>query len=738
MFVSNRSLLAMAFFAVSSSVLLSPATCQSAVIGWGVVCFDTAGRSAPASQVFGAGLGSGVLDSLGRIYVSGVAPNPVPPLPAGMTYTRFALGINLALATRSDGELVGWGDFPIQIPVTPGIPILYQQYYPPPPAPVGVTYLSLAAGDMHLAALRTDGQVVAWGMNYAGETVVPTSFQAPVVSVHAGTRYTIALLADGSLAGWGSNQYGVLTFPSVPPGVVFTEVSAAPRHVVAKLSNGDLVAWGTNVYGQCNVPARPAGLSVTQFAAGVRYNLALLSDGTVQAWGTDWAGGMITPSLGLGESWAMLAVGQDHSIGLTSGGRVVQWGDRTYMGGELPYLASGESWVSHSHGRFHATGITSGGVLVAWGRNTEGQCNTTPLPPGLTYTKCIASTFASTALRSDGQLVLWGLYPGSVPSLPAGMTYVDFRCGDSHTVALRSDGTFVSYGELGLGNGLIPALPMGMSYVDWKVGHLRTVLLRSDGALVVSGRIPFGASSVMFPPSGRRFASFSTGREMIAAILDDGRLVTWGDYGQGTLAYVPCPSMSTAPYVEVHATSTILTLRRADGEVQICGLLGNGQYFMPSLPPGTSFLELSGSAEFPGARIGPTSTYIAYAPGCAGSGPVPRLIPQDTPRIGRTLAVGLIDLPMDIAVLGMGFQRPATPLDLGSVGMPGCSLAIQADAVGLLVGQNRTARWELTIPDTLALLGVRFQNQALVLDPAAGNAFGAVISDAAEGVIGRP
>jgi hypothetical protein len=35
------------------------------------------------------------------------------------------------------------------------------------------------------------------------------------------------------------------------------------------------------------------------------------------------------------------------------------------------------------------------------------------------------------------------------------------------------------------------------------------------------------------------------------------------------------------------------------------------------------------------------------------------------------------------------------------------------------------------------LVGLRFANQAVVLDPQAGNAAGAVVSDAAEGVIGH-
>ncbi|HEX5095889.1 MAG TPA: hypothetical protein VFX21_07750 [Acidimicrobiia bacterium] len=46
------------------------------------------------------------------------------------------------------------------------------------------------------------------------------------------------------------------------------------------------------------------------------------------------------------------------------------------------------------------------------------------------------------------------------------------------------------------------------------------------------------------------------------------------------------------------------------------------------------------------------------------------------------------------------------------------------------------AVWELPIPEVAVLVGVHFYNQALVLDPGA-NPFGAVVSDAAEGVVGH-
>jgi hypothetical protein len=128
--------------------------------------------------------------------------------------------------------------------------------------------------------------------------------------------------------------------------------------------------------------------------------------------------------------------------------------------------------------------------------------------------------------------------------------------------------------------------------------------------------------------------------------------------------------------------------------------------------------------------------FVGYAPGCAGSLPAARLVPRDTPKIGRTLEVTVFDLPANLAFMVFGFSSsPPTPL--ASFGMPGCDRHVSVDGAVLLLGQDQQAKYRLPIPDSPALVGVRFYNQAVVVDPPA-NALGAVMSDAAEGVIGRP
>ncbi len=60
-------------------------------------------------------------------------------------------------------------------------------------APVGLNgIVAIAAGLMHVVALRFDGTVMAWGDNKHGECDVPAGL-TDVVAIGAGGGYTVAL-----------------------------------------------------------------------------------------------------------------------------------------------------------------------------------------------------------------------------------------------------------------------------------------------------------------------------------------------------------------------------------------------------------------------------------------------------------------------------------------------------------------------------------------------------------------
>lgn len=113
-----------------------------------------------------------------------------------------------------------------------------------------------------------------------------------------------------------------------------------------------------------------------------------------------------------------------------------------------------------------------------------------------------------------------------------------------------------------------------------------------------------------------------------------------------------------------------------------------------------------------------------------------RLVPRDTPSIGKTLEVTLFDLPADTALMLQGWHSIA-PAPLAAFGLPGCDLHIMPIAASIVSGSGGMAKYRMPIPDLPVLIGLHIVNQALVPDPSAGNGAGAVMSDAAEGVIGQ-
>jgi len=79
---------------------------------------------------------------------------------------------------------------------------------------------SLALGDHHTCARKTDGTIACWGDNFHGqlgdgtttERHSPTAVPAlsGVVEIAVGDAHTCARKTDGTVACWGWNEYGQL------------------------------------------------------------------------------------------------------------------------------------------------------------------------------------------------------------------------------------------------------------------------------------------------------------------------------------------------------------------------------------------------------------------------------------------------------------------------------------------------------------------------------------------------
>jgi alpha-tubulin suppressor-like RCC1 family protein/phosphodiesterase/alkaline phosphatase D-like protein len=305
---------------------------------------------------------------------------------------RCAVGGSHNLALCADGTLVAWGrNSEGQL----GDGGYTGRTFPVPVDRSGVlagrTIVALAAGTTSLA-LCSDGEMAAWGYNFAGAVGDGTTTHRyrpvlvdrsgvlagkRVMSIMCGSSYSLALCGDGTVAAWGNNDKGQLgdgttTNRSSPvwvdmsgelKGRTVVAVAAGWAHNLALCADGAVVAWGSNEKGQLGNGAssvsasRPVlvkmvgalvGKTVAAVAAGFTHSLVLCTDGSLVTWGGNYAG-----ELGNGVSGvdSLVPVAVDRN-GVLSGKTV--------------------SRISNTGSSFNVA-VCTDGVLATWGGNNYGQ-----------------------------------------------------------------------------------------------------------------------------------------------------------------------------------------------------------------------------------------------------------------------------------------------------------------------------------------------------------------------------
>ncbi|WP_159396975.1 DNRLRE domain-containing protein [Sorangium cellulosum] len=320
-------------------------------------------------------------------------------------------GRSHSLAVRSDGTVWAWGGN-VHGQLGDGSDPWWL-HMTPMQVPGLTSGSTVAAGDYHSLAVRSDGTVWAWGHNIFGQlgdgtttdrtTPVQVSGMTGVTAVAAGAYHSLAVRLDGTVWAWGNNSSGRLgdgtSWERMTPVQVYnmtnvTAAAAGSAHSLAILSDGTVRAWGYNVAGQLGDgttnerwwPVQVSGLTdVIAVAAGSAHSLALRSDGTVWAWGFNGDG---------------------------------QLGDGTTTNRTTPVQVAGLTNVTaiDTSGR-HSLALRSGGTLWSWGYNGDGQLGdgtttnrTTPVQiSGLVgVTAAAAADVHSLAVRSDGTVWAWG------------------------------------------------------------------------------------------------------------------------------------------------------------------------------------------------------------------------------------------------------------------------------------------------------------------------------------------
>ena len=718
-------------------LLTGAAHAQSSVRCWNQTFFDTESRQGQCVRVSASDRLAGIVRADGRAFLHGgdnLLACSIPEHLLLQAFWQVSARRGLGVGLLANGDVQVWGALASTMPPVPSLP-------------PGVHYEQIARGASHIVALRSDGQLEAWGStNAQGQLTVP---QVPlglsVITVGAGQNHNAILLSDGSIAAWGDNSYGQLNVPTAPVGLFYERLDVGREHMVAVRSDGNVVAWGDNSLGETAVPSLPVGTSYVLASAGEAHSNALRSDGVIVSWGDNTWDQLEAPAIPPGLDVVQIDSDRLYSIALLSNGKVMAWGNRGSTLGSLPFLPEDstggllDTFAQIANGRNHFVWLTASGAVVGWGKYGASDYLTPGSFAGQVFRKVAAGSLHSLALRADGELFAWG--PGqsgvlNVPAHPPGVPYSDVVCHEHHCVALLFDGSAVAWGRNLQGEGSIPPPPAGVLYVQAAVSEESTVLLRSDDVIVYLGSVQPTPEPEPVLPQGVHWRKVVLTDRHVVGLRSDGMIELWGHPGVTSAGWRAVPALPDGVYyTDVDGRYRYSVLRRSDGLLETCGIVPLNGEVVPPLLPGTSYLRAD-AAFVSSAIVGPTSTYVSIGAGCAGSLPASRLVPADTPFIGRTLEVSIFDLPADIAMMTMGWQPRPAPVSLASIGMPGCFQHISVAGAALLAGADSVVEWQLAIPSNPLLVGVEFYNQALVLDPGANNGLSAVVSDAAKGVVG--
>lgn len=431
---STRMIMCVIAFAVAGGLAVSVADAARPMVGPGnshTLLLDEDGTvRAVGWNDFGELGNNSTTDSTTWVNVSGLTD-----------VVQVVAGYNWSMALKRDGTVWTWGNNGVgQL----GLGDKGAGTHRLVPTQTGLSnVVALAAGENFSAALLANGTVATWGSNNHGqlgdnwnvwEQPVPTVVAglAGVTAIAAGGMHIVALKSDGTLRAWGGNDQGqtgnvadtdVLT--PVTPNAIGNAVKIAAGYYnsYAVLANGTVMAWGINNYGclgnggttpatsktpvQVLTPSLSPLTCVTDIAAGGYYALAVTCNGNAVGWGANFG---------------FLGRGTNTTLESTAASTVPAYNDVAGVFA-APSGTNGHSFI------YRATGAS--GEIRTFGSNVAGSLGTgdtatkyapTPilaLDPGAKAGK--RSNFSSAASRTDvfwrradGANVIWD-YTGSLP-----------------------------------------------------------------------------------------------------------------------------------------------------------------------------------------------------------------------------------------------------------------------------------------------------------------------------------
>jgi alpha-tubulin suppressor-like RCC1 family protein len=475
----------------------------------------------------------------------------------------------------------------------------------------------------------------------------------PMVAL--GGNYAVALRSDGTVMAWGGDDAGQLGTGRLPfsttPGMVANlnsvkSIGVGVNHSLAVHTDGTVWAWGENKDGQlgggpstmrANATQVQGITNVVSACGGESFSLALRVDATVWAWGSSNTGalgnGGFEPAptpvavTGLSQVTA-IACGNSHALALRQDGSVWSWGSNN--DGELgdasttmrtrPVQVQGMTDVkSISAGNFFSAALKSDGTVWEWGvrDGTHSQHGKPRVVPersaGISGATAIAASVNSVrliAVHADQQ-TWWNWETGTVPvtMAPAG-PIKSVAYGYGQFLFLKPDGTVLAgggtndFGNLGDGTTTYRDAPGPVvdisKIIQVATGYWHCLALDANGKVwswgadssgqLGSGRI-LGRSVPGEVAGLTNIVQIDAGAQHTHAVNQEGNVWVWGsnEYGQyGDGSYVDSATpvrLETISKVQSVASGAWFTLAlQRDGTLWQWGSMVSNQFDAPALP----------------------------------------------------------------------------------------------------------------------------------------------------------
>jgi alpha-tubulin suppressor-like RCC1 family protein len=596
---------------------------------------------------------------LGNSSISGIVSTPVTTFAGGTDWKYVGCGNNHTTAVKTDGTLWVWGE---GISGKLGNNAISNRSTPITTFAGGTNWKQASGGLSHSAAVKTDGTLWAWGQITFGQigSGGASSPLTPVTTFAGGTDWkqvdcgnvhTAAIKTDGTLWTWGYNSRGelgindlvnrstpVTTFAG---GTNWKQVSAFSFTMALRDDgvNKQLYVWGNTSNGRLGnsrtgetlfeYPIEVYGWFTNwkQVSSGNAHTAAIKTDGTLWTWGTASNGRLGNASLinrttpvttfAGGTDWKQVSCGDAHTVAIKTDGTLWTWG----LGGNgqigdasvistrstpITTFAGGTNWKQVSSGSNYTTAVKTDGTLWTWGAGNSGKLGnadttsrSTPVTTfagGTNWKQVSSGNDHTVALRDDGvnkQLYVWGnanqgrlgnsiinVTPSvftPITTFAGGTNWKQVSSSGNHTTAVKTDGTlwtwgYGAFGRLGNADTTSRSTPITTfaGGTDWRQvssGNDHTSAIKTDGTLWTwgygtSGRLGNAVTTgnistpVTTFAGGTNWKQVSSGSNFTAAVKTDGTLWTWGSNTEGQLGIF---SFVVAGLSAICNTTTILS-----------------------------------------------------------------------------------------------------------------------------------------------------------------------------------